>query len=72
MVPMARSTLLTIATPIFLAACATQPQQKTQENEAVRKRAAHEIARICALPEADRQAEIDKIKQESGVAIYCP
>lgn len=55
----------------LLAACATQQQQKAQENQAVRKRAAQEVARICALPEADRQAEIEKIKELSGVAIYC-
>lgn len=68
---MPRLALLIIAMPILLAACATQ-HQKSQQNEAIRKRAAQEIARICALPEADRQAEIERIKKESDVAIYCP
>jgi hypothetical protein len=30
-----------------------------------------EIKRICALPDKDRQAEIERVERESGVVIAC-
>lgn len=52
--------------------CATQ--QKTApapENGAVKKEAAQEINRICSLPEAEREPELKKLKEESGLVLFC-
>jgi nitrous oxide reductase accessory protein NosL len=68
---MSRTRFSILAMSILLAACATEQQRKAQENAAIRKQAAREIERICALPEPDRQAEIEKIKEQSGMVIYC-
>jgi aminopeptidase N len=40
-------------------------------NSAAKEESAREIERICALPEAERQAQLEKAEQESGVVIYC-
>lgn len=62
---------LLLSAYVLLTACTTSQQRRAQENEAIQMRAAKEIARICALPQSDRQAEIDKIKKESGIVVYC-
>lgn len=31
-----------------------------------------EPSRFCALPDVQRQAEIDRVKTESGVTLVCP
>jgi len=41
------------------------------ENAAIQKQAAQEITRICSLPEADREVALKKLKEESGVVLYC-
>jgi hypothetical protein len=52
-------------------ACETEAQPKAQENARVEKRAAAEINRICALPDDEREAELKKIKDQSGMVLYC-
>jgi len=54
-----------------LAACTTAPGRPAADNAAVQAEAAREIRRICALPEDQRQAEIRRIKDQSGVVIGC-
>jgi hypothetical protein len=56
---------------VVLAGCATAEQQKAEKNAVIQKRAATEIERICALPEAEREAQIQKIKDQSGMVLYC-
>jgi hypothetical protein len=56
---------------LVLAGCATAEQKKAAQDAAVQKRAATEIERICSLPEAEREARIQKIKDESGMVLYC-
>jgi hypothetical protein len=36
------------------------------------KHVAKEISRICALPESERKAEIERIGREDGAVIVCP
>ena len=32
---------------------------------------AAEVARICALPQADREKALDKLKRDSGMVLFC-
>jgi hypothetical protein len=65
------TTGLMLAALMLLSACTTPAQRRAAENTAVQKEAAQEITRICALPDADREAAIKKLKAESGMVIYC-
>ena len=60
---------------VGLAACETQAERQAREKPAERARiekaAAVEINRICALPEEQREAELKKIKEQSGVVLFC-
>jgi hypothetical protein len=55
----------------FVCGCASEPQRHTQENAAIQKEAAREMRRICALPPAERDAELERIKKESGMVVQC-
>jgi hypothetical protein len=61
---------LLLLTP-FVCACADQSQRRS-EDAAVQHQVSAEIARICALTEPGRQAEIERVRKESGMAIVCP
>jgi len=63
--------LLILAPFILLSACTTPAQRRAAENAAIQKQAAQEITRICSLPEADREVALKKLKEESGVVLYC-
>jgi hypothetical protein len=54
-----------------VAACQTEAPRKAEDNASVEKRAAAEINRICALPDDQREAELKKIKDQSGMVLYC-
>lgn len=56
---------------LFLVACTTAQQRRAAENAEVRKQAAEEIERICALRGAEREAELERLKKESGMVLYC-
>jgi outer membrane biogenesis lipoprotein LolB len=56
---------------VLLTACTSSQERRAQENGAVRTKAAQEIHRICSLPGPEREAEIKRVKEESGMAISC-
>ncbi len=56
---------------LTLTACTTTAQRKAAERAAIEKEAAQEIARICALPEPQRQAELARLRKETAMALYC-
>lgn len=60
-----------VASALLLLACTTPAERRAAENARVEKQAAAEINRICALPEAEREAELKKIKDQSGMVLYC-
>jgi predicted small secreted protein len=60
-----------IVLAMVVTACSTTAQRGAGENAAIQSEAAHEVRRICALPESQRQAEIQKIRVESGVVVTC-
>ena len=54
-----------------LTACETPAQQQAARNAEINRKAAAEINRICSLPEDQREAELKKIKDQSGMVLYC-
>jgi hypothetical protein len=55
---------------LLLCACATVSAPHTDSTSAQGKVAA-EIARICALPETEREAEIKRIRRLEGLTVVC-
>jgi hypothetical protein len=68
---MYKPTYLVCCLLALLCACQTAAQRKAAERATVNKRAADEINRICSLPPAEREVELKKIKEESGMVLYC-
>jgi hypothetical protein len=64
------SVVATAAT-LAITGCSTGAQRKAAERAAFKKEVAAEVERICALPEHDRGAELKKVKEESGLELYC-
>ena len=67
--PLPPAALILLA--IVLTACSTTARRGAGENTAIQEEAAQEIRRICALPEPERQVELQRIKNESGVVVQC-
>lgn len=55
----------------LLSSCATESQRRAMENAAAERDVAQEMRRVCALPVAERDAEIQRIEKEFGVAVHC-
>lgn len=60
--------LLTLLLP--LAAC-TSAGRKDAEYAQMQKEAAREVRRICDLPPAEREAELEAVRRESGIEVFC-
>ena len=54
-----------------LSGCSTPDQREAAESAAIKKEVAAEIDRICSLAEPERTAELEKVKRESGMELYC-
>ena len=57
---------------IAVSGCETAPQKQAAHNAEVNHQASKEIERICALHGEERAAELKKIKDQSGLELYCP
>ena len=56
---------------VILAACAA-PRQTNEKAEAAWKAEVGErIQKICSLPEPERTAELEKLKKDEGLVLYC-
>lgn len=67
-------TMVSIAALALLpvAGCESQAQRdKAVQDAAIRREGADEIKRICALPEPERDQELQKLRERSGVVLYC-
>jgi hypothetical protein len=64
---MSSVTVLMLGGVILLGGCATAAQRRAAENAAT----AQEVERICSLPPAERDAELKKLKEQSGMALFC-
>ena len=62
--------VLTLAL-VLLSACETPAGRQARENARTGKQAAKEMNRICALPEDKRDTELKRIKEQSGLVLYC-
>lgn len=60
-----------LAAMAVLGGCITEAQRREAQSEAIQKETAHEVRRICALPQAEREAELRKIETESGIVLHC-
>jgi hypothetical protein len=56
---------------LVVSACASEPKAAPEHNR-IQKEVAADVARICALTAGERQAEIERIRSNDGVAIVCP
>lgn len=56
---------------LFLATVLTGCGTAAQRDESVNKDVASEVKRICALPKAQQEAELKRVKAESGIILYC-
>jgi len=52
-------------------ACAAEPKS-VADHKTIQREVAAEVARVCTLPLAERQSEIERIRLNDGVAIVCP
>jgi hypothetical protein len=55
---------------ILLAGCASTPKPAAPDPEA-QKALGQRIDRICSLPAEERAAELEKLKNETGMALLC-
>lgn len=53
-----------------LTACSASPNRPS-DDAALQAQAAHAVHRVCSLLADQRQAEIQRIKEQSGVVIGC-
>lgn len=56
---------------LLTAACAIEPKPGVEQNQ-IQGQVARDVARICALPPAERQSEIERLKATEHIAIVCP
>lgn len=57
---------------LVLAACTTAEQrQRAAENAEIKRQAANEVDRICALKSPEREAALDELKKKSGYELHC-
>ena len=68
---MIRSSFWRLAVLLPLAAACTDAQRKAAEEDKARKETAREVRRLCDLPPAERQAELEKIQDSSDVVVLC-
>jgi len=62
---------LSLIASLFLQACETDRERQAAYRARIQEKASAEVNRICALPEEARQVELEKIKEQSGVVLYC-
>jgi predicted amidohydrolase YtcJ len=56
---------------VFTGCCSTAQRKSGEERGTLEKQAVQEVTRVCALPEPEREAELKKIRAESGMLLYC-
>lgn len=67
---MIRSLPWPLALLVALAGC-SNAQRQAAENAQMQKEAAQEVRRICDLPAAEREAELEKVRSESDIVVFC-
>jgi hypothetical protein len=62
--------VLMFAAAAMVASCTT-PQPSPAETEEAREALSQRVNTICAMPPAEREAELVKLKEETGLALVC-
>ena len=60
---------LPLAAVVVIAGCASAPSP--EEEEQARKALAARVDNICSLPPGQRDAELERLKKEAGVVLFC-
>jgi hypothetical protein len=60
---------LWLVAPIVIAGCAAA--RPPAEDAAAQKAMAERIDQICSLPKSEQDAAIAKLKEETGMVLYC-
>ena len=55
----------------LLTACESPAQRQAERNAESNQEVTAEITRICLLPPDQRDTELKKIKEQSGMVLYC-
>ena len=55
----------------LMSSCATESHRRAMESAAAEREVAQEMRRVCALPPAERDAELERINKEFGVSVHC-
>jgi hypothetical protein len=61
---------LVFAAAAVVASCTT-PQPNPAESAEAREALSQRVNAICALPPSEREAELVKLKEETGLALVC-
>jgi len=56
----------------LLTACETTANHKAKEEPPVSKQAASEVSRICALHGQEREEAVKKLRESTGMELFCP
>jgi predicted small secreted protein len=67
---MSATTALILACSLVLSGCGTTAPRKADAGKTTQK-AGQKIESICALPPAERDAQLQKLKEETGVVLLC-
>lgn len=54
-----------------LGGCVSAAQREAAQEAQAEKEVAREIDRICSLPKEERDAQLEKLKKETGLTLYC-
>lgn len=65
------TTAVILACSLLLSGCGTAEPRKAAEAHKTTQKAVQKIDRICALPQAEREAQLKKLEAESGVVVLC-
>lgn len=68
---MTSTTALVLACSLVLSSCGTATPRKPADAGKTTQKATQKIDRICALPPAERDAQLKKLEAETGVVLFC-
>lgn len=64
-------TLACMLLVLAVSACATQEVERRRQKDALQGEVVRETRCICALPAAERDAEIARVSDDSGIELFC-
>jgi hypothetical protein len=68
---MSPTTAFILTCSLVLSGCGAAAPRKPIDSGKVTQKAVHKIDRICALPPAERDAQLKKLEAETGVVLVC-